>query len=61
MSNYLKGMPHKRFKKDRDLLVTLNGGLDKNITFSDLLINSNYKFISGPFSETIFKIINLQK
>lgn len=44
MHNFYKGMPHKRSKKDRDLLVTLNGGLDENITFADLLINSNYKF-----------------
>ena len=44
MPNFFKGMPHKRFKKDRDLLITLNGGMDKHITFADLLINSNYKF-----------------
>lgn len=44
MHNFYKGMPHKRSKKDRELLVTLNGGLDENITFADLLINSNYKF-----------------
>ena len=24
-------------------------------------INSNYKFVTGPFTEKIFKIINLQK
>ena len=53
MPNYYKGMPHKRFIKDRDLLVTLNGGLDKNITFADLLINSNYKF----FREKIVPLI----
>ncbi len=29
--------------------------------FYNLNINSNYKFISGPFTETIFKIIKLQK
>lgn len=44
MPNFFKGMPHKRYRKDRDLLVTLNGGIDSNITFADLLINSNYKF-----------------
>ena len=54
MPNYLKGMPHKRFIKDRDLLVTLNGGLDENITFADLLINSNYKF----FREKILPLIS---
>ena len=41
--NYLKGMPHKRSKLDRKLMVLLNGGIDQNITFADLLINSNYK------------------
>ena len=29
--------------------------------FFKIYTNSNYKFSSGPFSETIFKIINLQK
>ena len=29
--------------------------------FFDICKNSNYKFTSGPFSERIFKIINLQK
>ncbi len=42
--HYYKGLPHKRFKSDRDFLVTINGGLDKHITFADLLINSNYFF-----------------
>ena len=27
----------------------------------DLKINSNYKFLSGPFVEKIFKIVTLQK
>tara|TARA_B100002003_G_scaffold131833_1_gene121904 strand:+ start:1348 stop:1845 length:498 start_codon:yes stop_codon:yes gene_type:complete len=29
--------------------------------FFELCVNSKYQFISGPFAETIFKIINLQK
>ena len=29
--------------------------------FYDLKINSNYKFYSGPFTNSIFKIIQLQK
>ena len=29
--------------------------------FYDLKINSNYKFFSGPFTSSIFKIIQLQK
>ena len=36
-----------------------NGYLSQS--FFELYINSNYKFYSGPFAETIFKIINLQK
>jgi len=36
-----------------------NGYLSQN--FFELCINSKYKFYSGPFTETIFKIIDLQK
>jgi len=36
-----------------------NGYLSTN--FLKLKINNDYKFASGPFAETIFKIINLQK
>ena len=36
-----------------------NGYLSQN--FFELCINSNYKFYSGPFAETIFKIVGLQK
>tara|TARA_B100000029_G_scaffold353258_1_gene345886 strand:+ start:88 stop:585 length:498 start_codon:yes stop_codon:yes gene_type:complete len=32
-----------------------------SINFFDLEVNRNYKFSSGPFSEKIFKIINLQR
>ena len=35
------------------------GYLSQN--FYTLCVNSNYKFISGPFAENIFKIINIQK
>ena len=35
------------------------GYLSQN--FFDLYINAKYKFTSGPFSEMIFKIIDLQK
>ena len=30
-------------------------------SFLDMRINSKYKFSSGPFAETIFKLINFQK
>ena len=36
-----------------------NGYLSQN--FFELYVNSNYKFYSGPFAETIFKIVDLQK
>lgn len=41
---YFKGVPsaHNKAIKDRDLMVELNGGLTRYITFSDLLINSNF-------------------
>ena len=29
--------------------------------FFELCINTKYKFISGPFADTIFKIIGIQK
>lgn len=32
-----------------------------SINFLNLTINKKYKFSSGPFADTIFKIINLQK
>ena len=36
-----------------------NGYLTQN--FFDLCVNSSYKFTSGPFTEKIFRIIDLQK
>tara|TARA_B100001029_G_C14918199_1_gene370447 strand:- start:91 stop:588 length:498 start_codon:yes stop_codon:yes gene_type:complete len=32
-----------------------------SISFFDLEVNRNYKFSTGPFSEKVFKIINLQR
>lgn len=42
--NYFKGIPtsHNRALSDREFMVRLNGGLDEYLTFSDLLLNSNY-------------------
>ena len=36
-----------------------NGYLAQN--FFEIFINTKYKFVSGPFSEMIFRIISLQK
>ena len=55
MPKYFKGLPHKRFKKDRDLLLTIHGGIDEHITFADLLVNSNYLYFGKnllPFFES---------
>jgi len=42
--NYFKGIPtlHNNMIEDRDYMVDLNGGMSEFMTFSDLLINSNY-------------------
>ena len=45
----------KKCKKSEDE----NGYLTQE--FFELNIKKNYKFLNGPFSEKIFKIINLQK
>lgn len=44
LNNYFKGVPtaHNRALEDRDFLVRLNGGMSEFMTFSDLLMNSNY-------------------
>lgn len=43
--DYFKGIPttHNRALADREFLLRLNGGMDDQITFSDLLVNSNYQ------------------
>ena len=44
--NYFKGIPtwHNDAVRDREFLLRLNGGYDERMTFSDLLVNSNYEF-----------------
>jgi hypothetical protein len=44
--NFFKGIPTKHNKAiaDREFMLRLNGGLDNNITFSDLFMNSNNVF-----------------
>ena len=41
---YFKGIPtsHNIVKRDKAFYLRLNGGLDKQITFSDLLMNNNH-------------------
>ena len=42
--NFIKGIPasHNKALDDRNLLVGLNDGSHKNLTFADLFINQNY-------------------
>ena len=42
---YFKGVPsaHNNAVADRDFMIEVNGGLDAYLTFSDLLMNSNYR------------------
>jgi hypothetical protein len=47
------------FIKKCKALENEKGHLSQN--FYQLNLNTNYKFVSGPFSETIFKIVSLQK
>lgn len=69
--NYLKGIKYvlSGFEScQKDILKFIdrcknyedeNGFL--NSEFYELKINNNYQFFSGPFTDTIFKIIELQK
>jgi hypothetical protein len=42
--NYIKGIPsaHTEAEIDQDYCLRMNGGMDDNITYADLLINWNY-------------------
>jgi hypothetical protein len=42
--NYIKGIPsaHVNAEIDQDYCLRMNGGMDENITYADLLINWNY-------------------
>lgn len=42
---YFKGVPasHNKARDDRDFMIHMNGGTVQNLTFSDLLINGNFK------------------
>lgn len=69
--NYSRGLKFilQGFKQSQDEITAfiekckisedLNGYISEQ--FYDLKINSNYKFISGPFTNFIFKILQLQK
>ena len=45
------------FKNVKNLKIEM----DMYLQFYEMNINSNYKFLTGPFAEKIFKIISLQK
>jgi len=48
---YIKGIPASSNSAipDRDLMITFNTGVSRNLTFADLLINSNYKRFRRKF------------
>jgi hypothetical protein len=52
---YFKGVPsaHNTAIEDRQFMEEINGGLDPYLTFSDLLMNSNYR----PFLKVILPIL----
>lgn len=50
-AGYIKGIPTAGNSAilDRNLMIDLNGGVLQNLTFADLLINSNYKSFRKDF------------
>ena len=70
-TNYVRGLKYvlQGFKQSQNeinkFIEQCKVSEDKNgyisEEFYDLKINSNYKFFSGPFTDSIFKIIQLQK
>ena len=55
--NYLKGVPatHNNQIEDRDFMIRLNGGMTDEITFADLLMNSNFLDFKNKVLPIIFK------
>lgn len=59
--SYFKGVPstHNRARDDRNLMIQMNGGSTINLTFADLMLNSNYlKFLSHtvPLFQTFAQV-----
>lgn len=54
---YFKGIPtwHNNMVEDREFLLRLNGGVDQNMTFSDLFMNSNYEKSRVSFFPILLK------
>jgi hypothetical protein len=57
--NYFKGVPatHNNQIEDRDFMIRLNGGMTDEITFADLLMNSNFL----DFNNKMLPIISKKK
>jgi hypothetical protein len=55
--NYFKGVPatHNNQIEDRDFMIRLNGGMTDEITFADLLMNSNFLDFNNKMLPIIFK------
>ena len=60
-NSYYKGIPttHNNALEDKNYLINLNGDSTYNLTYSDLLINSNYFFFRKKLLPTILKQKNL--
>ena len=54
---YFKGIPtrHNKAVEDRDFMVALNGDSLENLTFSDLLINGNFRIFRNYFDHVLSK------
>ena len=59
--NYFKGVPatHNNQVEDRDFMIRLNGGMTEEITFADLLMNSNFLDFNNKMLPVILKKKNL--
>jgi hypothetical protein len=55
--NYFKGVPTSSNNAviDRDYLLSLNGGLSSQMTFADLLMNSNFRYARAVFFPELVK------
>ncbi len=58
---FYKGIPtsHNDAINDREFMLRLNGGFDDNITFADLLLNSNYEKYRCELVPLISKYTNI--
>lgn len=60
-NQYFKGIPtsHNKVRLDKDFYLRLNGGLDKQITFADLLMNNNHQLFLNLIEEYLITKPNI--